>query len=72
MVIFLHNLYISVWIQHFWGSPLNCLISEPSDTRNYNESSYKQVPVYRNILYYTDRVPSKSSISADKHMGVKI
>ena len=25
MVIFLYNQYIFVWVQHFWGSPLNQL-----------------------------------------------
>ena len=41
-VIFLYNLDIFVQIQHFWGLPLNSLISEPS----CNQSSYKVVPVY--------------------------
>ena len=38
MVIFLYNLDIFVWIQHFWDPPLNRLISELS----YNELSYKR------------------------------
>ena len=42
MVIFLYNLYIFVWIQHFWVPPLDRLIAEPS----YNELSYKEVTVY--------------------------
>ena len=42
MVIFLYNLDIFVWLQHFWGLPLNSLIAEPS----YNQSSYEGVPVY--------------------------
>ena len=42
MVIFLYNLYIFVWIQHFWGPSLNYLISKSS----YNESSYKEISVY--------------------------
>ena len=41
MFIFLYNLYIFVWIQHFWGPPLNRLISKPA----YNEPSYKEVPI---------------------------
>ena len=24
----IYSLYIFVWIQYFWGPPLNCLISE--------------------------------------------
>ena len=41
MDIFLYNLYIFVWIQHFWGPPLNCLLTDSS----YNVPSNKDVPV---------------------------
>ena len=39
LVISLYNIYIFVWIQHFWGSPLNRLISELSR----NETSYEEI-----------------------------
>ena len=38
MVIFLYNLFIFVWIQHFWGPPLN----------HINNHLIKAVPVYHN------------------------
>ena len=47
MVIFLYNLHIFVLIQHFWVPPLNRVISQPS----YNQSSYKDVPVYQLLMY---------------------
>ena len=44
MVIFLYNLYIYVWTQHFWGPLLN-YIQNPK--LSYNKQSHIDVPVYR-------------------------
>ena len=59
MVIFLYNLDIFVWIQHFLSPPLRHLISEPSyDEPSYNEpsSSYNEPaynePSYEEVLVY--------------------
>ena len=55
MVIFLYNLYIFVWIQHFWDPLLNQLISQPS----YNEPSYKESRVYiQNFSFHRGKVLS--------------
>ena len=28
-LVYIYNLYIVIWIQHFWGPALNFLIAEP-------------------------------------------
>ena len=51
MVLFPNNLYIFVWIQHFLGSPLNRLISEPSYIDwPYKESSIVHVESEKRVL----------------------
>ena len=46
MIIFLYGLYISVWVQYFWGPPLKIIYPKQSS----NESSYKEVLVNTEII----------------------
>ena len=55
MVIFLCDLYISVWVPYFWGPCLNMLYQKLS----YNECCYKQIPEYLVYLTPFSTIPKK-------------